>query len=279
MPTKKTAKKVTKFHEESAFVLPETPVVTVLPVSNKKKIRWIISITLTAIIIVGTSLNLFLHYQNNQVLKKNPVLASEMEQETIVSKVGKLMELPNVEQPTIATVSDITKLKGQSFFQNAKNGDIVLIYPKADEAILYDPTVNKILKTGSININSQTATPVNGTVVPVKGTVAGASTQAISVTPTIGQQVTVALYNGTTIDGLTRKVQTELTQSMPNVTVVQNTNASKHDYKQTIVVDLSGTNLAAAEHLASLLNGTVGNFPSTETVPVNSEIVVILGSK
>jgi hypothetical protein len=279
MPTKKTAKKVTKVHEESAFALPETPVVTVLPVSNKKKIRWIISIALTTIVIVGTSLNLLLHYQKNQVLKKNPIMASEMEQETIVSKVGKLMELPRIEQPTIATVSDITKLKGQSFFQNAKNGDIVLIYPKADEAILYDPSVNKILKTGPININSQTAAPVNGTVATMKGTVAGASTQAISVTPTIGQQVTVALYNGTTIDGLTRKVQTELTQNMPNATVVQNANASKQNYKQTIVVDLSGTNSAAAKQLASLLNGTIGNFPSTETVPVNADIVVILGSK
>lgn len=272
MPKKKvTHTKETQ--EESVFTLSESTATVALSPSNKKRSRWIMGITLTAIVIVGTGLNVYWHYQKNQALKNNPVAQSEMEQEKIVANVGKLMELPANQQPTLAQVTDITKLKGQSFFQDAKNGDIVIIYPKANEAILYDPTVNKILKSGPISLSSQISSQA-----PMKGTVAGASTQASSSsTPTIGAPVTVALYNGTTIEGLTRKIQSQLVTQMPNATVVQNANANKQNYNKTLVVDLSNNNPSSAQQLAKLLNGTVGKFPPNETVPVNADIVVILG--
>lgn len=274
MPTKKIAKKTSSeksgIHEASAFDVPVTQTV-VAPAHNPRggKVKAFIGISFTIIVIFITCLNYFLHYQKNQELQRNPVMASEMEQKSIVSKVAKLIELPNTEAPTIATVTDITKLQGQPFFQHAKNGDIVLIYPKANEAILYDPTANRILELGPISNNSQANASPNASV-------AGASTQAVSITSTL-TPVTVALYNGTTINGLTRKIQAELAQSMPSVTVVDNTNASKQDYTNTIVIDLTGKQSANAKQLATILHGTVGSMPSTETVPVNADILVILG--
>jgi len=260
MSTKKVSEKLPKIHEQSTFDLPDTPAITVSQSTGRKRVKVITGISFITIVIFLTSLNYFLHYEQKQ---RDPILTAEKKQASIIAKVSQLIELPSTENPTIATVSDITKLKGQSFFQNAKNGDILLIYPKANEAILYDPAANKILVTGPIASNNQAA-------------VAGASTNALSVSPT-PILVNVALYNGTTIGGLTRKIQEELTQTMPSVTVVDNANASRQDYINTRIVDLTGKSAAAAQQLAKVLHGSVGSMPSNEAVPTDADILVILG--
>ncbi|MFZ2555697.1 MAG: hypothetical protein WAX57_02565 [Minisyncoccia bacterium] len=73
----------------------------------------------------------------------------------MVEKVGKLMLLPEDEQPTLATVSDLGSLEGQLFFANAELGDIVLMYPKASRAILYSPSRNKIIEVAPITVGAQ----------------------------------------------------------------------------------------------------------------------------
>lgn len=87
---------------------------------------------LVIVIILGVAIYFYHQYQK---AKADPV-----------AQAGKLIELPQGETPTIATVNDITKLKGQDFFQNAANGDKILIYVKAQVAILYRPNINKIIK-------------------------------------------------------------------------------------------------------------------------------------
>lgn len=73
-----------------------------------------------------------------------------------VEAVGKIMELPQ-EKPTIASVSDVTKLPaGQPFFANAKNGDTVLFYNDAKKAILYRPETKKIINVAPILVNPVT---------------------------------------------------------------------------------------------------------------------------
>lgn len=65
------------------------------------------------------------------------------------------MELPAGEQPTLATVADQEKLKGQDFFSHAQNGDKLLIYPKAKKAILYRPSTGKIIEVTNLTSGSQ----------------------------------------------------------------------------------------------------------------------------
>ena len=79
---------------------------------------------------------------------------------TIVNEVGKLIVLPTDETPTVATVTDLSKLAGQPFFANAKIGDKVLIYTQAQKAILYDPVANKIIELApfSAGVNNTNAT-------------------------------------------------------------------------------------------------------------------------
>ncbi len=96
---------------------------------------------------------------------------AQAEVDTLVAEVGKLLALPMDEKPTVATITDVEKLKEQVFFKNAMNNDKVLIYTKAKKAILYRPSEKKIVEVGAVNINQQprpeAQIPVNnGQVVP-----------------------------------------------------------------------------------------------------------------
>lgn len=72
----------------------------------------------------------------------------------LVIAVGKLAQLPVDEKPTVATVMDATKLKGQAFFAKAANGDKVLIFTQAQKAYLYRPSTNKIIEIAPFNLGS-----------------------------------------------------------------------------------------------------------------------------
>ena len=166
------------------------------------------------------------------------------------------MELPQ-EVPTVATVSDVSKLKNQAFFANAKNGDKVLIYQNAKKAILYRPSSNKIVEFGPINLGAaQTASP------------------SAAVTP---KPVRIAVYNGTKAPGLAVAAEKHLRNKAPFATVVAKGNAVKTDYTKTLVADITGANTVEAQSIASLLSGEVGKLPAGERATSSAELVVIIG--
>ncbi len=73
-----------------------------------------------------------------------------LETQDIISRVGKLIVLPEGEEPTIATVTDPEKLQEQAFFARAKVGDKVLIYTQARKAYLFDPQANILLEVAPL---------------------------------------------------------------------------------------------------------------------------------
>jgi hypothetical protein len=79
---------------------------------------------------------------------------------TILQKLGKHMILPSA-QPTIATVVDPNLLKQKSsFFNKAKKGDVIVIYP--DKVIIFDVSTEKIVDIGLNNKeNSSASEPAN----------------------------------------------------------------------------------------------------------------------
>lgn len=79
----------------------------------------------------------------------------QAEVDTLIAEVGKLIELPADERPTVATVTDVEKLKAQPFFQKAQNGDRILVFTNARRAILYRPTEKRIVDVGAVNIQQQ----------------------------------------------------------------------------------------------------------------------------
>lgn len=92
--------------------------------------------------------------QEIQRLRANPQETAAAQTQETIDAVGKLMVLPTDETPTVATVTDVEKLKTQPFFAKAKNGDKVLIYTKNRLAILYDPAANKIVAVGTVNLGN-----------------------------------------------------------------------------------------------------------------------------
>ncbi|MBI5357887.1 hypothetical protein HZB74_03515 [Candidatus Saccharibacteria bacterium] len=72
-----------------------------------------------------------------------------------------MVEVPQGEEPTIATVQDVSKLQNQAFFKNAQNGDKVLIYSQAKKAILYRPSTDKIIEVGPVNIGDSQGSQQN----------------------------------------------------------------------------------------------------------------------
>ena len=108
--------------------------------------------SILAALLVFLALAAIFYFAAFQFLKiKNDSNAiSQKEIKAITERIGKFMELPENEIPTLATVSDREKLKGQQFFLNAKNGDKVLVYPKAQKAILYRPSSGKIIEVANL---------------------------------------------------------------------------------------------------------------------------------
>ncbi len=116
-------------------------------------------VTLLVIVAAVPSVYFYRQYQNANRKLANPTEYAQEEVRLIREKVGKLIELPPDEQPTIATVTDAARLAEQPFFANAQNGDKVLIFTNAKKAILYRPTANKIIEVAPVNIGPNQATP------------------------------------------------------------------------------------------------------------------------
>lgn len=126
---------------------------------------WIIVLVVVALLGAGG----WFAYDYSQVRKENerladPQTAAKLATDQLVADVGKLVDLPKGETPTVATVSDVTKLQSQAFFAKAQNGDKVLIYTEAKRAILYRPSTGKVIEIAPVNLGeNNTDTPQNTT--------------------------------------------------------------------------------------------------------------------
>ena len=255
-----------------------------------------LSIVVIAVIVAGGLGGYYFYhkYRNRQT----SVPVSDVD--TLTTAIGKLIILPN-ETPTIATVTDIGKLKGQPFFANAQNGDKALIYTQAKKAILYRPSINKIVEVmyisadqknnsatpGQVNQDQTSVQNQNQTQAPVA---AGSDTTATatadttasngqatqSVTAATAKPVNAIVWNGTPQKGLTVSISNKLA-SITEVKIISTGNA-KGDYPGTTIVDLTGNNANEAKKIADTLGGTVGSLPVGEIKPTNADILVIGGS-
>lgn len=186
------------------------------------------------------------------LLKGKEIL--DREEEAFVTRVGKSISLPD-EKPTVASVADLDKLSGQSFFENAKEGDKVLIYTNSKKVILYRPEEGRVVEVGAINIKGQ------------GGEVAGLETEIF----------TVALLNGTEVTGLTKGVEEKLKEIMLGVEIKIKANAARTDYEKTIVVDLTGDKETMAKELAEKLGAEVSSLPEGERERGGVDFLVIVG--
>lgn len=116
---------------------------------NTRKNRLLLAAILAgAALIALVAYNYYSAEQEIATLKSKQA-SSETDTQSVIRKVGALTNLP-AEEPTVATVTDIQKLRTQAFFANAQNGDRVLIFTKTKKAIIYRPSTNKIIEIAPI---------------------------------------------------------------------------------------------------------------------------------
>lgn len=236
------------------FDIPKLNLLSASALGRHQKL--IIVFLITTVLGLAVSFFLFSQYSKTQKelksLKKGLTEAQKPKEQTndvakIVAEVGKLIKLPEGEVPSIATISDIAKLKEQPFFQNGKNGNILLVYNKASKAILYDPVEKRVIEVAPL----------------------GSATAQI--------KAKIALRNGTATVGLAAKVEEEIKKVYPEINITVKDNAVKNTYDKTIVIVLNEDSQKDASDLAKTLNAEIANLPAGETKPDGIDILVILG--
>lgn len=241
-------------------------------VEKEKKVRKIPSVkTLVLLGVVllvvglagGAAVYFYMQYQNAQMLLKNPASALENEVKVLVDQVGKIIELPKNEIPTIATVSDKSKLASQPFFQRAENGDKVLIYNAAKKAYLYRPKDNKMIEVSSLSVSPSTlgATDI---------TSSGSAQEE-------KEKTKIVLLNGTSKTGLTKTAEDRMIANNIPVEVVDRDNAASNDFKETILVDVTKKNKEILSQIEKTVGGKTGTIPEGQAIPQGVDIIVILG--
>lgn len=213
------------------------------------------------------------------------------EKNDLLKKVGRIALLPQDEDPTIATVTDAFRLRGQKFFSQAENDDKVIIFPKAQRAILYRPNIDKVIESAPININdlegtvsrTELARDSDGTAIEeeVLGEGTGETSVVVEEDPEEIEQekpARLAIYNGTLfIEGLATKVGAFLVKEIPgNVISVEILQNADEVYEETIVIDVTQKYHAVAEQISNTLSGKVVETPTDVDFP-DVDIVVIAG--
>ena len=107
------------------------------PILTPRNIR-IIILKIGVLMVIVTAASMFLF--NGQAEKEDII---------ILKNISKYVVLPE-EEPTIAKVINIDRLKDEPFFKNAKNGDTMFVFIKSDKVILYSVIMGKVINIGSI---------------------------------------------------------------------------------------------------------------------------------
>lgn len=226
------------------------------------KFRWgkglLITLFIVLLLLLGYLLSENQRYREKLQTASKTATPPSADTKSLLEKVGKLIVLPQGEEPTIATVTDVERLKSnQPFFAQAKNGDKVLIY--SNKAILYDPVADKIVEVATINFGTS-----------------GTATTSTTVTAQ-PQSWRFVLRNGTQTVGLTKTYEAKLKKALPEAEVIAKENAKKQDYEKSIIVNVKGDRVDKGKELAKLLNLTVEPLPGGEPKP-DADFLIILGS-
>lgn len=232
----------------------------------KEKLLFIINLVSVLLLVAAVATAGYFYMQYKKATSTKTAAAQQQEVASLTSKVAKLIALPAGETPTLATVTDVQKLKDQQFFKNAANGDKVLIYQKSLKAYLYRPSENKIIEVGPVRLDQS-------------GAVAGANTSTqTNSKQTPNEKVTMALYNGSQINGITASVEAQMKEKYPNVTVVSKSPAVRTDYQRTMVIDMKGSHSQLAKEIASYLKASVSSLPRNEATP-SADMLIIVGNQ
>lgn len=108
----------------------------------------LLSIGITFLFFEYKSLNDKLN--DSAYLQQLQIEGQEEYSKRVLEEVGSLIVLPNEQNPTLATINDLETLKKDNpeFYENAENGDILLIYSK--KAFIYRRNAKKLVNVAPV---------------------------------------------------------------------------------------------------------------------------------
>lgn len=207
--------------------------------SGRQNTRWLLYVV-AGLLLAGSVAFGVIYFQKYQQL--NSMSAAEFEQrenDRIISKIAKIYTLPAEEQPEIAIVKDKEALRQNPFFEQAENGDFVVIFRDAKLALLYRPGEDRLVKVGPLNVQDTTSIGVMGQ-----------ESDRRAVTEKLAKNQLVATDKG----------------------------AAKGTTTGILVVDLAGDKEQEATKLAEIVGGKVGALPAGEEKPSDVDLLIIAGS-
>ncbi len=251
-------------------------------------------------IFIGGGLALFVSQKTiNSLEARLNQLTQNRVKKSLEQKVLGLIRYTPQKRPIIAKVKDVEVIKNIPLYQLAKNGDKVIVYK--DITVIYDEKQNKIVSavpqdllklTSKINFNKKDndtnqEQAIAENVSESKNRVEEKGIDSLKIKKENEQvkdkqvikpeDVTVEVRNGTNIAGLAGKNAKIIRDEFGFKTTA--VNAAKNNYKQSLIVDLSGGELSEqVNKIAEKLSITTikNNLPEGEK-GTDSKIVVILG--
>lgn len=191
--------------------------------------------------------------------------STELSTEQLLAKVGRLIVLPTGETPTIASVVDSEKLKGeQAFYRDVQNGDYVLIYPQAQKAFIYRPTTDVLVNVGPVYMNNEPA---------------AATDEPVIEEPSVpAEPISVEVRNGVNKAGLAAALRDEL-NGTEAYEVGKIGDAANKNYTEYVLVNLglADNQKAALADLESKYGvNAVTELPAGEAAS-DAQLLIIIG--
>ena len=113
----------------------------------RKRYKVVTLSALALVIVVGGVAVLAFYLQTPKTL------TGEAAVKQAVTRVSKHYLLPSNETPALATVTDTSKLT-TPFLKQAKNGDQLLVYQGNKLAIIYRPSIDRVVAVGPVAIDA-----------------------------------------------------------------------------------------------------------------------------
>ena len=138
-----------------------------------------IGLVLFGVLLVGAlACTVYFYKAYRKAVAANPMT----QQQSLVSQLNSLVIAPS-EQPQIATVKDASKLTSSVLASKTKNGDVLFVYNKAGEIIVYRPSVHKVVNMLTVQASGQDSSDTAQNSTATSGSSSQASSSAKTTKP------------------------------------------------------------------------------------------------
>ena len=199
------------------------------------------------------------------------VPVDKAEVQAFLDKLQSIVLVPLDEAPTLATIVDISKLREEVFFKNAEVDDKLFVYQQAQLAVLYRPSVEKIVNMATLFDQSGGKAKAPASTSPQ---VKGATAQTPQASSGAQLQYKLAIYFATDSASLRAKVGKAL-NTIPSIEVTKEALTRETTYTGVTIVDLKGGQSTIVTELAKKLGGKAGSLPEGEDKP-DADILAIV---